>query len=311
MLASGCDQPGSTERFKAYCERREQAALAAPLPGFVTREEQPPSGVVRIENPWTAALFDGPFYRSAAPLAAGTPITNLVFVQSRDGNTVAPDPSTLGGGHTDLHLVYEGLSRVDADAVMAGASTARASEIVFSVWHPQLVELRQQLGHTRHPAQVVVTDSGNLRFNDGLMFREPSLRVFVITRTRAVDTIRDYIVWRPWIEVVDAGEPISFERALRYLHSLGIRVMSCVGGRRTAASLLRENLIADVYLTTSARDGGAPATPYYDGPRPSVDRVVLKEGQGTERGVRFEHLQVCRSCARVSRLTAGGGVHAR
>ena len=291
MLARVCVQPGSTERFTSYCQRRERVALATTIPGYVTREDEQPSDAVRIESEWSFSLFDGPFYRSAAPLLAGTPVTSLVFVQSRDGNTGAADPSTLGGGTTDLHLIYEGLSRVDADAVMAGAATARGKDTVFSVWHPELVALRRSRGRTRHPAQVVITDGGNLCFEDGLMFNEPSLRVFVITRTRAVETIRDFIVWKPWIEVIDAGEPVSFARAFRCLHSRGIHVMSCVGGRRTATGLLREKLIADIYLTTSAMDGGEPHTPYYDGPPLSLHRVVLKEGHGRERGVRFEHLR--------------------
>lgn len=281
-----------TERFAAYCQQRETSALAATIPGYVTREDAPTAAAIRIESTWSSALFDGPFYRSAAPLLAGTPVTSLVFVQSRDGNTGAADPSTLGGGTTDLHLIYEGLSRVDADAVMAGAATARGKDTVFSVWHPELVALRRSRGRTRHPAQVVVTDGGNLRFEDGLMFNEPSLRVFVITRTRAVESIRDFIVGKPWIEVIDAGEPLSFARAFRSLHSRGVSVMSCVGGRRTATGLLRENLIADFYLTTAALAGGEPHTPYYDGPPLSLHRVVLKEGQGSERGVRFEHLRI-------------------
>ena len=73
------------------------------------------------------------------------PAIDLVFVQSRDSNTVADNPSTLGGGDTDEHLVYEGLSRVDADAVLAGAATARSERMVFSIWHPELVALRCSL----------------------------------------------------------------------------------------------------------------------------------------------------------------------
>jgi hypothetical protein len=61
-----------------------------------------------IGNAWTRRLFDGPFYLSAAP-RDGVPVTGLVFVRSRDGNTVAKDPGTLGGGEADRHLVYEGL----------------------------------------------------------------------------------------------------------------------------------------------------------------------------------------------------------
>jgi len=43
-----------------------------------------------------AGCFDGDFYR-VRDRPAEFPLTNLVFVQSRDGNTVADDPSTLGG----------------------------------------------------------------------------------------------------------------------------------------------------------------------------------------------------------------------
>jgi riboflavin biosynthesis pyrimidine reductase len=281
-----------SDRFEAYCRRREQAALAATIPGYVTREDTRPADAIRVENEWSRALFDGPFYRSTTAASAGTPITSLVFVQSRDGNTGAADPSTLGGGNTDLHLIYEGLSRVDADAVMAGATTARAKDIVFSVWRAELVALRLALGLARHPAQVVVTNSGNLRFDEGLMFQEETLRVFVITRTSAVQTVRDRLASQPWVEVIDAGEPVSFGRAFRHLHSRGIEVMSCVGGRRTATALLAGDLVSDIYLTTSARAGGDPDTPYHEGPPPRLQRIVLKEGRNGERGVTFEHFRV-------------------
>src|SRR5687767_7115351 len=281
-----------TERFDAYCRRREQAAVAATIPGYITREDIQPGDAIRVESEWSRALFDGPFYRGATAASAGTPITSLVFVQSRDGNTGAADPSTLGGGNTDLHLIYEGLSRVDADAVMAGAATARAKDIVFSVWRSELVALRLALGLARHPAQVVVTNSGNLRFDDGLMFQEETLRVFVIARTGAVQAVRSRLVSQPWVEVIDAGEPVSFGRAFRHLHSRGIEVMSCVGGRRTATELLAGSLVSDIYLTTSARAGGEPDTPYQEGPPPSLQRIVLKEGRNEERGVTFEHFRV-------------------
>jgi riboflavin biosynthesis pyrimidine reductase len=175
---------------------------------------------------------------------------------------------------------------------MAGATTARAKDIVFSVWHPELVALRLARGRARHPAQVVVTDGGNLRFEDGLMFQEATLRVFVITRSDAVNVIRGRIASKPWIEVIDAGAPLSFERALRHLRSRGVDVLSCVGGRRTATGLLNERLVTDLYLTTSAREGGKPGTPYYEGPPLSLQRMVLKEGRDTERGVVFEHFRV-------------------
>jgi riboflavin biosynthesis pyrimidine reductase len=280
-----------TPRFDAFCRRKEAAARAAAIPGYTTVEEAS-AGFVPIGTGWSRPLFDGDFLRSATPAADGIPITSLVFVQSRDGNTVAPDPSALGGGETDLHLVYEGLSRVDADAVLAGSATARSKELVFSVWHPDLVTLRLARGRTRHPAQVVVTARGELRFDEALMFNEPQLPVFIITRSGAVDEIRRRVAGRRWIEVLDAGEPVSMTRGLRGLRARGIEVVSCVGGAKTSTALLQERLVSDIYLTTSAIEAGEPDTPYYEGPPLPLQRVLLKHGQGAERGVRFEHFVV-------------------
>jgi riboflavin biosynthesis pyrimidine reductase len=250
---------------------------------------------VGLGTPWSRGLFDGEFYRRGEPADATRPITSLVFVQSRNGNTIAPLPSMLGGGETDLHLVYEGLSRVDADAVLSGSTSARARDLVFSVWHPDLVGLRLARGRSRHPAQVVVTERGELRFDDGLMFLEPELRVFVITRTGAVAALRRRVAGRPWIEVIDAGEPLSPAAGMRALRAFDIEVVSCIGGPRTATAFLDDGLIDDIYLTTSAIDAGEPDTPYHQGPAPLLERILLKDGQGAETGVRFEHFIVHRS----------------
>jgi riboflavin biosynthesis pyrimidine reductase len=281
-------------RFERYCRRRENEALSAILPGFYTIEDRGAGyGLVQLGNDWTSQLFAGPFYRSPSGLG-DSPSTSLVFVQSRNRNTVADNPSTLGGGDTDKHLVYEGLSRVDADAVLAGAATARSEKMVFSVWHPRLVELRQWLGKPRHPAQVVLTDSGNLPIERGLIFEEPTLPVYVVTKSPVAAVLRARLRDRPWIDVVDAGDPVSLPAGLGYLRARGLQVISAVGGRRTATALLREGLISDIYLTTSAIDAGEPGTPYYEGPPLALTRVLLKGGQGREQGVRFEHFLVRR-----------------
>lgn len=207
--------------------------------------------------------------------------------QYRGGESHGP-----GGGETDKHLIYEGLSRVDADAVLAGATTARGERIVFSVWHPELVDLRRSLGRARHPAQIVVTDVGNLPIERAMMFEEPTLPVFVIARSTIVPGLRDRVRERPWIDVVDAGDPVSLTAAMGYLRERGIRIISAIGGRRTATALLREGLVSDLYLTSSPIEAGEPNTPFYEGPPLSLSRVLLKAGQGPEEGVRFEHFVV-------------------
>jgi riboflavin biosynthesis pyrimidine reductase len=278
--------------FETYCQRRQKEALSASLSGFYTIEDASAGyGLVALGNDWTRPYFDGDFYR----LRDGRPdlpLISLVFVQSRSGNTVADNPSALGGGETDKHLVYEGLSRVDADAVLAGAATARSERMVFSVWHPELVDLRCSLGLRRHPAQVVVTDSGDLPIERGLMFAEPSLPVYLIARSSVVPALRARLGDRPWVDVVDAGERISLPAAMRYLREKGVRVISAIGGRRTATGLLRDGLISDIYLTTSPVEAGEPNTPFYEGPPLNLSRVLLKAGRGSEEGVKFEHLVV-------------------
>jgi riboflavin biosynthesis pyrimidine reductase len=281
-----------TERFDAFCRRKEAAARAAAIPGYTTGERRPREGLVAIGSEWSRGLFDGDFYRRTRPAQPGIPIVSLVFVQSRSGNTVTPDPSLLGGGATDLHLIYEGLSRVDADAVMAGSATARGKDHVFSVWHPELKALRRARGRPEHPVQVVRSARGDLRFDDALLFLDPDIRVVIITGGAAAGRVRRRVEGRPWIDVVDAGEPLSLAQGLQALAARGLGVVSCVGGPRTATSLLEERLVTDVYLTTSAIEGGVPGTPYYEGPPLPLDLVVRKHGRGAEAGVVFEHFVV-------------------
>lgn len=291
-----CAFRANVTRFETYCRRKESIALATPLSGFRTIEDVPARradghDLVAIGNAWSRRLFDGNFYRGREP-DLERPLVSLVFVQSRTGNTGADNPATLGGGDTDKHLIYEGLSRVDADAVLAGATTARGEQIVFSIWHPELVELRRSLGRPRHPAQIIVTDGGDLPIERALMFEEPELPVFVITRTGAAPGLLERVRDRPWVDIVDAGDPVSLAAAMRYLRGRGLRVISAIGGRRTATALLREGLVSDLYLTTSVIEAGEPNTPYYEGPQLSLSRVVEKAGQGPETGVRFEHFVV-------------------
>ena len=157
-------------------------------------------------------------------------------MQSLDGNTGARDPQTLGGGETDKHLIYEGLARVSADAVLAGSSTVRGGSLVFSVWHPELVRLRQALGQPRYPIQIIATRRG-VPINRELLYNIPALRVVLLTAPGGIAVMREALAERPWITpiVVDTGDTLidAFEqlRALaradccaeaRPLHEAGV-----------------------------------------------------------------------------------------
>src|SRR5689334_7164310 len=188
-------------RFQAFEKRKVAEALDARLEAFVDDpavEARVPSSYRAIGNRWSETLFGGPFY--LAPDPSDRAGASLVFVQSSDGNTAADDPGELGGGLTDKHLVYEGLSRVAADAVLAGAETIRGGDMMFSVWRPEMVELRMGLGLRRHPVQIMATLRG-LTF-DTMLLNVPALEVVLLTVKEAADAMREPLATRPWIRVV-------------------------------------------------------------------------------------------------------------
>jgi riboflavin biosynthesis pyrimidine reductase len=274
-------------RFLDYCRARESAAAAAVLSPYRTEAVASNLGHFHaIGNEWSRALFDGDFYRSSRK--DDIPVTNLVFVESRDGNTGTDDPSTLGGGQTDKYLIYEGLSRVEADAVLAGATTAASDDLVFSIWHPQMVALRLAYGRARHPAQVIVCGRRSPRLETALMFQVPDLPVFLLSASDHVASLSRQTAGRPWITVIDSGQPLSMRTGLRALKAHGIGTVSTVGGRTTARALLREGLVHDLYLTMSPLSGGQPNTPLFDAPI-AAPIVLKKEGTGSEAGVQFVH----------------------
>jgi len=286
--------------FDEYVAQKEAEAARAVLSPFVTEVDQPPPEAMPVGNMWTRRMFDGPFYVSSSPSNeshpdAGTdpgtelPSTSLVFVRSRDGNTVAADPSSLGGGEADKHLIYEGLSRVAVDAVMAGAETVRGGRIVLSVWHPELVALRASLRLPRHPVQIVATLRG-LDFR-GRLFDTPQLRVVVVTVGACTELMITPVANRPWMTILVMPTARDLPYAFRQLRDMGIARISCIGGRTIARQLLDAGLIQDLYLTTSAKDGGEPGTPL--SPRAlNGDLVVRKRGTGVDEGVVFEHLRL-------------------
>lgn len=207
--------------------------------------------VTAIGNAWSREHFDGPFYLFDPP--ADRPAISLVFVQTADGNTGADNPAKLGGGPTDLHLIYEGLSRVAADAVLAGALSV-GHNTLLTVHHPQLVALRLELGLPRHPIQIVLSQKGR----PGLfarVFCEGTAPVIILNR----------------------ADPGIFAQ-LRRDH--GIRRISCIGGRTTATSLIDAGLVQDIYLTTSAIEGGEPNTPWYVGTKKLRLETITKKKRG-------------------------------
>jgi 5-amino-6-(5-phosphoribosylamino)uracil reductase len=285
-MVAGADGP---RLLAAFAARKDREARAAALAPWTTAIDRHTAAHRPIGNAWSRSVFDGDFYVSPPP-SSDLPAASLVFVQSREGNTAARNPSSLGGGETDKHVIYEGLSRVAADAVMAGAETIRDGRIIFSVWHPELVALRAALGLPRHPIQIVATLRG-VAVDEGLLFNIPEIRVLLLTLPAVSVAMHHALAQRPWVTPVLMPTADDLRDAFRQLRQMGIGTVSCVGGRTLARQLLAAGLIQDLYLTQSPQSGGEPDTPLSERPLRS-ELVVRKAGSGPDAGVVFEHLRV-------------------
>ena len=271
--------------FASFAERKTSAATHAVTPPYLTVTETPAPGLIPLATPWSARGFGGAFYISPVP-ALPVPTCSLIFVQSLEGNTVASDVASLGGGQTDFHVVYEGLSRVAADAVLVGSGTLGA-RTMFSVWHPEMVAERESSGLPRHPVQIVATSRG-VDPAKSLLFNIPEVPVIVLTTSAGATVMKRSLRARPWLRLVVTSTPGDLADAFKALRAEGIRRISCVGGRTLARQLLALNLIDDLYLTTSPLTGGEPDSSLgSDAMAGAV--IVSKQGTGQETSVRFEH----------------------
>lgn len=273
--------------FGVWCARKTAAADAATLPQLRTVINRPTHfGLTPIGDAWCHERFDGPFWMSAP---ADRPAVSIVFVQSRDGNTVTDDPSSLGAGETDTHLIYEGLSRIAVDGVAVGARTLHP-ESFFSVWRRELVDARIARGLPLHPAQIVLTRDGHVDIDRTLLFNVRDVPVYVLTSHAGRERLARSLHARPWIHAIAADGPDALERQMNELFSRGQHAISCVGGRLTASSFVDAGLAQDLYLTASPRDGGAPHTPWYVGTcPPRLERILAKTWDEPDGVVRFEH----------------------
>ena len=283
----------TTLGFQAYCRRKEEAAVAAPLAGFTTiAEEAGGADLLSFGNAWTRRLFDGDFHRCAGPASPELPSVSLIVTELEgpvpQDTMAAASPQAFGASVP--HLLHEGLTRVDADAVLGGIGDTRTGNQICSVWHPELVKLRAERGLPRHPVQVLVTNTCRVDFEQCLLFQEPSLRVIVVTRDSLAAAARARLRTYPWVMVLGAGEPLDLRLALKQLRELGIAVVAAVGGHRVATSLLDAGLVTDLYVTVREPGSAASALSFYHGPPLVRRRLLSKAGRGSEGRVRFEHL---------------------
>jgi riboflavin biosynthesis pyrimidine reductase len=279
----------SRPEFAHVASEKTRQAAAAPIERLSTIFDRKAGESVRpIGNAWSRTYYGGDFSLFVPP--AGATAVSLVFVQSKNGNT-GGNPGALGGGATDEHLLYAGLSRVAADAVLAGAGSV-PSAAVFSVWHPELVALRASLNLPRHPSQIVVSQHARFDFT-ALLFNVPAVPVYVIAEDAHMARHASALGARPWIRHIPLEGDALGPAIDRLRSEAGVQRISAIGGRATATRLVDAGLAQDLYLTTTSRDGGEPDTPWYSGSKPPPLRTITqKQWNDSGSRIRFEHILI-------------------
>ena len=173
------------------------------------------------------------------------PYLVLNMVATADGKAALGGRTKGLSGPTDRRVFRE--LRTQADAVMVGAGTARTERYGPLVRDPALREKRRREGLAPDPLACLV--SGRLDLPGDLpLLRDPDSRVVVLTASRAalpeVPARVEYLR--------EPGAPLHVSSLLGRLRGeLGVRSVLCEGGPTLNASLLREGLVDELFLTLS------------------------------------------------------------
>jgi len=196
------------------------------------------------------------------------------FVSSVDGVVALAERAESGGiisGHDDGDRFVMGLLRACADGVLVGAGTFRKAgphlwypERIFPEAAPAWGELRANLGLSEHPRLVLLSASGDV--DPG----HPALRdgAIVMVSPRGEPRLRGRLPPGARLLVVDQ-DPISFAKVLAVARAEGLQLLLTEGGPTLVGRLLAEDLLDELFLTTSplllGRHGGDNRKSLVDG----------------------------------------------
>jgi riboflavin-specific deaminase-like protein len=184
---------------------------------------------------------------------ADRPYLVLNMAATADGRVAIGGRSAPVAGSADRALFHE--LRTQADAVMAGAGTARVERYRRITKTAELAAKRSREGAAAEPLAVLV--SGSLDLPPDLpLLADPSSRVVVVTRSRGSlgPVAADVAYLRQ-----ERDELAPALRALRV--DYGVRSVLCEGGPHLNSALLREDLVDELFLCVSPRIAGEPSEP--------------------------------------------------
>jgi len=168
------------------------------------------------------------------------------MVMSADGKVVIEGTEKGIGSKTDQKLMRE--LRVNADVVLNGAATLRASGTSSRLGDSELEQVRISRGKSRFPIAAVLSRSGDLPL-DRIFFTARDFPAIVYLSADAPDERRRAIetTGRP-VHYVPAGEEMT--AMLRHMrHQLGAAVLLVEGGPTVNAQLFAIGAVDELFLT--------------------------------------------------------------
>lgn len=173
------------------------------------------------------------------------PDTTVILAMTADGKIAdyKRSPARFGSSQDKAHL-EEQVALVDA--VLFGAGTLRAYGTTLSITNPQLLQQRQQQQLPPQPLQIVVSASGKL--NSQLRFFSQPIPRWLITTAEGGRLWQERQKFEQ-ILIADLIQLNPWQTILKQLKELGINRLAVLGGGELVASLFKEHLIDQLWLT--------------------------------------------------------------
>ncbi|MEX0784805.1 MAG: dihydrofolate reductase family protein [Dehalococcoidia bacterium] len=177
---------------------------------------------------------------------ADRPYVLMNMVASVDGKVVIEETEQGIGSKVDQRLMRE--LRVNADMVINGANTLRASGSSPRLGDTSLEELRLARGRTRSPMGATISSTGDLPLHK-IFFTATDFDAVVFLSDSA-PTDRRQAIAATGRRVVDVSTGREVESALKIMRTdLGVRVLLVEGGPTLNAQLFELMAVDELFVT--------------------------------------------------------------
>jgi riboflavin-specific deaminase-like protein len=264
----------STGRFLPFRRLASAPAMPAePSPDAHERFDEPVEG--RVGEPRFHRMLPDPEPITAAQATAGLalgerartdrPYLVLNMVATADGRvTVAGRAGPLGSAAD--HALFHQL-RLEVDAVMVGAGTARIEHYGRLVRDPEHRARRRANGLAADPLGCLVSQRLDLPPSDVPLLADPQSTVVVITAAdREIEGAGARVEY-----LRSPGATVDLPGALRTLRTrYDVRSLLCEGGPTLNATLLALGLVDELFLSLAPKlAGGLDPLTIVSGPSPA------------------------------------------